>query len=100
MARTNDIGLRREPQPPMPRVMPSRSSVTTASWVRRLSAISPLQECLAGVVCPRIQGMLEGETLLEAVAALHVDGVDAVDGLLGQPDDVCVLARNLAGPFL
>src|SRR5215472_10149899 len=33
IARTRAIGLRREPQPPMPMVMPGRSSATTASAV-------------------------------------------------------------------
>ncbi len=44
-ARTRDIGLRREPQPPIPIVIPERSSDTTSSSVMRLSAmdILPLQ---------------------------------------------------------
>ena len=37
MARTMLIGLRREPHPPIPMVMPSRSSATTSSSVIRLS---------------------------------------------------------------
>ena len=37
MARTMLIGLRREPHPPIPIVMPSRSSATTSSSVIRLS---------------------------------------------------------------
>ena len=37
IARTIDIGLRREPHPAMPMVMPSRSSATTSSSVMRLS---------------------------------------------------------------
>src|SRR5262249_34454037 len=36
-ARTNAIGLRREPHPPMPTVMPSRTSATMSSIVTRLS---------------------------------------------------------------
>jgi len=39
IARTIDIGLRRDPQPPMPIVMPSRSSATTSSSVQRLSVM-------------------------------------------------------------
>ena len=39
MARTTAMGLRREPQPPMPIVMPERSSPTMSSTVVRLSAI-------------------------------------------------------------
>ena len=39
MARTTAMGLRREPQPPMPIVMPERSSPTMSSTVMRLSAI-------------------------------------------------------------
>ena len=42
MARTAAIGLRREPQPPMPMVMPLRSSPTSSSRVSRLSAMSVL----------------------------------------------------------
>ncbi len=38
MARTAAIGLRREPQPPSPIVIPSRSSPTSSSRVVRLSA--------------------------------------------------------------
>ncbi len=38
-ARTNAIGLRRDPQPPMPTVMPSCTSATTSSIVTRLSGI-------------------------------------------------------------
>ena len=40
MARTMDMGLRREPQPPIPIVIPSRSSATTSSSVRRLSVVT------------------------------------------------------------
>src|SRR5438445_3656297 len=42
MARTIDIGFRRDPQPPMPMVMPSSSSATTSSSLMRLSAIAPI----------------------------------------------------------
>ena len=38
MARTSDIGFRRDPQPPMPSVIPLRSSPMTSSSVIRLSA--------------------------------------------------------------
>ena len=37
MARTMLIGLRRDPHPPIPMVMPSRNSATTSSSVIRLS---------------------------------------------------------------
>ena len=37
MARTTAMGLRRDPQPPMPMVMPERSSPTMSSMVVRLS---------------------------------------------------------------
>src|SRR3954447_25359717 len=36
-ARTRAIGLRRDPHPPMPTVMPSRTSLTASSMVTRLS---------------------------------------------------------------
>ncbi len=40
---------------------------------------------------------LERESLLEAIAALDVDGVDAVQRLFREPDDVRILRRDLAG---
>jgi hypothetical protein len=40
IARTSDIGLRREPQPPMPMVMPSESRATTSASLMRLSAMT------------------------------------------------------------
>ena len=46
MARTMLIGLRREPQPPMPMVMPSRSSATTSSSDMRLSVTMLLLACV------------------------------------------------------
>ena len=49
MARTMLIGLRRDPQPPMPMVMPSRSSATTSSSVIRLSTTSLLRRYSDGV---------------------------------------------------
>jgi hypothetical protein len=43
IARTRDMGLRRDPQPPIPMVMPGRSRATTSSSVIRLSAmVAPL----------------------------------------------------------
>src|SRR5205823_14027308 len=87
MARTSDMGLRREPHPPMPTVIPSVSSATTSSSVVRLSATlsaaALVDERLPGLVGDVRQVELEGEALLEAVAALHVHGVDAVQRLLG-----------------
>src|SRR5437764_10862647 len=82
------IGLRREPHPPMPIVIPSRSSATTSASVVLLSATSVrlLDEGVPSPVALAGQVELEGEALLEAVAALHVDGVDAVERLLGRPD--------------
>ena len=81
IARTSDIGLRRDAQPPMPMVMPSRSSATTSSSVMRLSGITASNSASrlstkasrASSLTPG-QVELEGEALLEAVAALHVDG--------------------------
>src|SRR3954451_20513159 len=77
------MGLRREPQPPMPIVIPSRSSAATSPSVVRLSAIRLLHEGVASLVALARKVELEGEALLEAVAALHVDGVDAVQRFLG-----------------
>src|SRR4051812_32666922 len=90
-ARTRLIGLRREPQPPMPTVIPSRSSPTISSIDIRLSGIAlPLvalvDEGVAGLVGGTAQVELEREALLVAVGPAHVDRVDAVERLLGRPD--------------
>src|SRR5580700_11823729 len=103
MARTTAIGLRREPQPPIPMVMPERSSPTMSSTVVRLSAIrrslahsgySPggvgvalLDEGGPLLVGHAAHVELVREALLEAVALLDVDRVDAVERLLGPADD-------------
>src|SRR5205807_10268700 len=92
-----DIGLRREPQPPMPIVIPSRSSATTSFSVVRLSAIRLLHEGVPGFVALAGEVELEREALLEAVAALHVDGVDAVQRLLGGPNHGGALVGNGPG---
>src|SRR6516225_6170274 len=110
MARTTAIGLRRDPHPPMPMVIPERSSPTMPSTVVRLSAIAfrsssrrvgiaLLHERGALLVGDAAHVELVGETLFEAVAALHVHRVDAVEGLLGPPDDRRALGRDLARQF-
>src|ERR1700722_10294716 len=105
MARTTAMGLRREPQPPMPRVMPERSSPTMSSTVVRLSDIRPSRRGVGVALLdeggPLLVGHpahmeLVGEALLEAIAALDVDGVDAVERLLGPPDDGRALGGDLA----
>src|SRR5262245_20362571 len=45
------MGLRREPQPPIPIVMPSRSSATAAASVVRLS-MAPIFSCARGALPP------------------------------------------------
>src|SRR5271165_5845003 len=106
MARTTAMGLRREPQPPMPIVMPERSSLTMSSTVVRLSAISGslrgvgvalLDEGGPLLVGHAAHVELVGEALLEAVAALHVDRVDPVERLLGPADDRRALGGDVAG---
>src|SRR3954462_5821814 len=89
-----DIGLRRDPQPPMPIVIPFRSSATTSFSVVRLSAIRLLHEGVPGLVALAGQVELEREALLVAIAALHVDGVDAVQRLLCGPDHRWALLGN------
>src|SRR5438309_1858728 len=99
------MGLRRDPHPPMPMVIPSRSSETTSASVVRLSnVIQPargrltlVHERLPVAVALTPQVELEGEALLEAVAALDVDGIDAVERLLGRPNDGGALLRDLTG---
>src|SRR3954468_3877610 len=108
IARTNAIGFRREPHPPMPSVMPSRSSPTTSSIVIRLSGIrllplvTPLDERVARLVTRPGQVELEREPLLEPVGPAHVDRVDPVQRLLRRPDhdrvDLCDLRGDLARP--
>src|SRR5579872_3008 len=115
MARTTAIGLRREPQPPKPMVMPGRSSVTMSSTVARLSVmagsrrnrsrraghvarvtssgsfgsvgVALLDEGPTLLVRHARHVQFIGEALLVPVAPLHVDGVDAVQRLLGAADD-------------
>src|SRR4029453_15393744 len=94
--------------PPMAMVMPDASRATTSSSVISLSAMSAgrvgvaaLDEGVPGLVGPPRQVGLEGAALLEAVAALHVPQVDAVERLLSCPDDRGRLGgdldRHLAG---
>src|SRR4051794_13112949 len=93
IARTSDIGFRREAQPPMPMVMPSVSRATASSSRIRLSAIRSslveagfalFHEGLAGLVGDARDLQLVGEPLLVAVALAHIDRVDAVERLLGR----------------
>src|SRR5271157_4406709 len=106
MARTTAMGLRREPHPPIPMVMPERSSPTMASTVVRLSAITcsfrGVGVALLDEGGPLLVGhtahvQLVGEPLFEAVAALHVDRVDPVERLLGPADDGRALGGDVAG---
>src|ERR1700704_3121475 len=114
IARTKAIGLRRDPQPPKPIVIPLRSSPTTSSSDFVLSRLLAMfvSAFLLGCVLARLAGgdelvavfvghaeevEFEGVALLEAVAALDVHRVDAVDGFLGAPDDAGVLGGDLRG---
>src|SRR3954452_13853331 len=117
IARTNAIGFwrapprtpptcsGRDPPPPMPSVMPSRSSPTTSSIVIRLSGIrllplvTPLDERVARLVTRPGQVELEREPLLEPVGPAHVDRVDPVQRLLRRPDHDRVDLRDLRGDF-
>src|SRR5438128_1940273 len=103
MARTTDIGLRRDPHPPMPIVIPSASVETASSSLMRLSAIclrpnllvpgGLLAEVCVALVDERVTGLvahagqvqLEREALLEPVRPLDVPEVDAVERFLGGP---------------
>src|SRR6185295_13078717 len=91
--RTTDIGLRREPHPPIPTVMPERSSATASSSVQRLSFTSRRRvgaalgdEGVAVLVGDAGQVELEREALLVAVRPLDVPQVDAVQALLRSAD--------------
>src|SRR5512139_2360025 len=99
IARIRAIGLRREPQPPIPIVMPLCSDATISSTDIVLSMVGSAlllrrggvavagDEAVAVLVAGAHQIELEREALLVAVAAVHVDRVDAVQRLLGPPDD-------------
>src|SRR5882672_10357383 len=85
IALTTDIGLRREPQPPIPIVMPSRISDTISSSVTRLSATLSfeIRFPLLDKGPSRLIGhvgvvQLEGEALLHAVALAGIDRLDEV----------------------
>src|SRR5207249_2541809 len=77
---------------------------TTSSAAMRLSVmrsfvergVALVDECLTGLVGHTTEVQLEGEALLEPVAALHVDGVDAVERLLGPADDGRALGRDVS----
>src|SRR5690348_15845104 len=97
MARTSAIGLRRDPQPPIPTVMPERSSPATSSALRTVTRSPvPVDERLAGRVGDPGEVELEGAPLLVPVGALDVDRVDAVQRLLSQPGGGWVLGGVLA----
>src|SRR5262249_8443356 len=96
------MGLRREPQPPTPTVMPSRTSAATCSAVQRLSAIQACTTCFTPECkCDRTRftmdagarGDLEFGTipgLVRIAAERHGDTAAIVDG------DVTLSFRELA----
>src|SRR4051794_34577407 len=94
------IGFRREPHPPTPIVMPSRSSRTMSSTVARLSGIAgPLvalvDERIARLVRDAGEVELECEALLEAVRPLHVNRIDPVQRLLRRDYDAPIESSDL-----
>src|SRR5688572_21140312 len=95
IASTSAIGLRRLAHPPTPMVIPASRPATASSAVHRLSAI--VYELVPGPVALTEQVQLEGEALLEAVAALHVDRIDAVQRLLRSTDHGRRLGGYLCG---
>ena len=108
MARTAAIGLRRDPHPPMPMVIPLRNSPTSSSSDSRLSVIvrTVCRAALLDEGGPLLVGHaghveLVGEPLFEPVAPPDVDRVDPVEGLLGPADDGRALGgdvgRHLVG---
>ena len=106
MARTTAMGLRRDPHPPKPMVMPVAELADHVvdggalvahrrPWRSRGGVrVALVDEGLALLVGHARDVELVGEPLLEAVAALHVDGVDAVERLLGPADDGGALRRR------
>src|SRR5262249_31590624 len=98
MARTSAIGLRRDPQPPIPIVMPERSSPATSSGLMTATPSAlPVPARPPGPLGGGGEAELEREPLFVPVRALDVDGIDAVQRLLGQPDGGGVLGGDLAG---
>src|SRR5688572_10914854 len=96
------MGLRREPQPAIPIVMPSRSSATTSSSVMRLSVTrgpcrSSVDELLSRLVGRGREVELEGEAHLAPEAAPRVDRLDRAQRLLRPSDDERALGRDDAG---
>ena len=61
-----------------------------------LSCLVGAREVVAQLVADAGQVQLEGEALLEPVALVDVDRVDAVERLLGGPDHPGVLGCDLA----
>src|SRR5271154_7212428 len=121
MARTNAMGLRRDPQPPIPIVMPLRSFATASSRVVRLSATMRRSSSLFAIallyssspaslffalrgtgervaVLGGLPGQveLEGKALLHAVTGVDPLHVDQVQRLLGRADDASVLSGDVA----
>src|SRR5690606_34822960 len=83
---------RRRPRP--------RSCACRARWACRSLlevGVALLDERVARLVGNAGEVELEREALLEAVRALHVPQVDAVERLLGSPDHGAALAGDLAG---
>ena len=75
-----------------------RSSSCRVIGCHRPHVPACLAEGVADPVGDPAEVRLEGEALLEAVAAAYVDGVDAVDGGLGQPEQPAVLRGDLRAP--
>src|ERR1700731_2239185 len=126
MARTNAIGLRRDPQPPMPIVIPLRSCATASSRVVLLSGTmrrsppqaggTPTSSLLLSSSSPaalllalrrtgkRVAVLVgnpgeiefEGKALLHAVTGVDALDVDEVQRLLGRADNPGVLGSNVA----
>src|SRR5689334_14186931 len=69
IARTSDIGLRREPQPPMPMVMPSPSRATTSASLIRLSLMAHIPAAAALAHARRTSLLEAGGALLHEGAA-------------------------------
>ena len=70
MARTAAMGLRRDPQPPMPMVIPLRNSPTSSSSDSRLSAMVPDSVRSVGGVMATVGGV--GVALLDEGGPLLV----------------------------
>ena len=95
--------MRRDPQPPMPIVMPLSIAddgfVEGGPLVGHALLLDPLavpDERVAVFICHAGQVQFERKALLHPVTGVHLLHIDEIQGLLGGPDHPGVLGGNVA----